>query len=114
MEAPGNGDADAVARGQALFNEPNLGCATCHSGPRLTSNQTVDVNTGGGGPDTGGGAFQVPSLLGIAWRAPYMHQGCAATLEDRFGPCGGGDRHGQTSKLTVAQRSDLIAYLETL
>jgi len=107
LEAPGNGDVGAVARGQGLFNEPSLGCATCHSGPRLTNNQTLDVNTGAG-------PFQVPSLLGIAWRAPYMHQGCAATLEDRFGPCGGGDRHGQTSKLTVAQRSDLIAYLETL
>jgi hypothetical protein len=106
MEAPGNDDADAVARGQALFNEPSLGCATCHFGPRLTNNQTMDVNTVG--------AFQVPSLLGIAWRAPYMHQGCAATLQDRFGPCGGGDRHGQTSQLTVEQRSDLIAYLETL
>jgi mono/diheme cytochrome c family protein len=108
LEAPGNGDAEAVARGQALFNEPSVGCATCHSGSRLTNNQTMDVNTGAAGP------FQVPSLLGVAWRAPYMHQGCAATLEDRFGPCGGGDRHGQTSQLTVAQRSDLIAYLETL
>jgi cytochrome c peroxidase len=67
---------------------------------------TVAVNTGG--------SFQVPSLLGIAWRAPYMHQGCAATLDERFGFCGGGDGHGTTSHLTPEQLSDLVAYLETL
>ena len=56
----------------------------------------------------------VPSLIGLAWRAPYMHQGCAATLADRFGTCGGGDAHGKTSQLSAEQRADLIAFLETL
>ena len=106
MEAPAANDAGAAARGQTLFNDPVVGCNTCHGGSRLTNNQTMTVNTNG--------SFQVPSLLGIAWRAPYMHQGCAATLADRFGPCGGGDGHGQTSHLTVEQRGDLVAYLETL
>lgn len=96
----------ATACGQVLFNDPSVGCASCHSGSRLTNNQSMNVNTGG--------SFQVPSLLGIAWRAPYMHHGCAATLADRFGPCGGGDTHGQTAQLTIDQRADLIAYLETL
>ncbi|WP_437730188.1 c-type cytochrome [Sorangium sp. So ce1335] len=97
---------DAVARGEALFNDPTLACATCHSGERLTNNQTVDVGTGK--------PFQVPSLRGLAARAPYMHDGCAATLHDRFGPCGGGDQHGVTSGLTPAQIDELVAYLETL
>jgi cytochrome c peroxidase len=61
-----------------------------------------------------GGDFQVPSLLGVGWRAPYLHQGCAPTLADRFNPCGGGDAHGRTSQLTTDQRVDLVAYLETL
>jgi hypothetical protein len=43
-----------------------------------------------------------------------MHEGCAATLADRFGACGGGDAHGKTSHLTAEQRADLVAYLETL
>lgn len=99
-------DEGAVARGEALFNDPTLACATCHSGETLTNNQTVDVGTGK--------PFQVPSLRGLAARAPYMHDGCAATLHDRFGPCGGGDRHGVTSALAPAQIDDLVAYLETL
>ncbi|XXX77766.1 c-type cytochrome [Sorangium sp. So ce134] len=99
-------DPDAVQRGEALFNDEAVGCAACHSGEKLTNDQTVDVGTGK--------AFQVPSLRGLAARAPYMHDGCAATLHDRFGPCGGGDKHGVTSTLTPAQIDDLVAYLETL
>lgn len=99
-------DAAAVARGQALFQDPAVGCASCHSGPRFSNDATVDVGTGG--------AFQVPSLRGLAFRAPYLHSGCARTLTDRFGACGGGDLHGKTSHLTNAQIADLVAYLETL
>ncbi|WP_437317729.1 c-type cytochrome [Sorangium sp. So ce385] len=99
-------DPAAVQRGEALFEDAAVGCASCHSGEKLTNDQTVDVGTGK--------AFQVPSLRGLAARAPYMHDGCAATLHDRFGPCGGGDKHGVTSTLTPAQIDDLVAYLETL
>jgi mono/diheme cytochrome c family protein len=106
LASPAASDEAAAARGQALFNDPVVACGSCHSGTRFTNNTTVAVNTGG--------AFQVPSLLGIAWRAPYMHQGCAATLNDRFGSCGGGDSHGKTSHLTPEQRADLVVYLETL
>ena len=106
LEAPPAEDLAAVERGRALFNDGEVGCATCHSGEKFTNNASVSVGTDG--------AFQVPSLVGVAWRAPYMHQGCAATLADRFGPCGGGDAHGKTSQLTAEQRADLITYLETL
>ena len=100
-------DLAAVARGQALFQDPRAAaCATCHNGPSLTNNQTLDVGTGG--------QFQVPSLVGIGTRGPFMHNGCAATLRDRFGACGGGDKHGVTSKLTSGQIDDLITYLNTL
>lgn len=100
-------DTAAIARGKALFASNDVGCATCHSSAMLTNNQTVDVGTGG--------AFQVPSLHGLALRAPFMHDGCAATLADRFdAACGGGDRHGKTSQLTPEQLADLVAYLETL
>lgn len=99
-------DEGAAQRGGALFNDEEVGCASCHSGEKLTNDQTVDVGTGK--------AFQVPSLRGLAARAPYMHDGCAATLHDRFGPCGGGDKHGVTSTLAADQIDDLVAYLETL
>jgi mono/diheme cytochrome c family protein/DNA-binding beta-propeller fold protein YncE len=100
-------NASAADRGKALFEDPKVGCATCHSGPRLTNNATVDVGTGG--------EFQVPSLTNISARAPFMHNGCAPTLRDRFSPgCGGEDAHGVTSHLTQADISDLVTYLETL
>ena len=56
----------------------------------------------------------MPALVGVAWRTPLMHNGCADTLRDRFGACGGGESHGHTSQLAPAQIDDLVAYLETL
>ena len=99
-------DVGAVERGRGLFHDPVVGCSDCHSGPHLTNNATVDVGTGG--------AFQVPSLIGVAWRTPLMHNGCARTLRERFSSCGGDERHGRTSQLSEAQIGDLVAYLETL
>ncbi len=98
-------DVEMVERGAALFRRDDVGCAGCHSGERRTNNVTVDVGTGA--------PTQVPSLVGIVDRAPFMHNGCAPTLRDRFGSCGG-SRHGTTQSLTTSQVSDLVAYLETL
>jgi mono/diheme cytochrome c family protein len=100
-------DAAAPGRGQALFRDAAVGCATCHTGPELTTNANADVGTGA--------SFQIPSLRGVRWRAPYMHDGCAPTLLARFLlPCGGGEKHGHTAHLTASQLADLTAYLETL
>jgi mono/diheme cytochrome c family protein len=107
--APITVDAAAAARGRALFTSEEVGCAVCHGGPLLTSNLRVAVGTG-----TDAAAFKVPSLVGVGARAPFMHDGCAATLADRFGPCGGGDLHGHTSQLSPAQLADLVTYLESL
>jgi hypothetical protein len=95
----------AAARGRKLF-EGDAKCSTCHSGAKFTDNKTVDVGTGL--------ALQVPSLVGVAYRGPWIHTGCAATLRDRFDPACGGDKHGETAQLSSAQIDDLVAYLETL
>ncbi|MCW5807892.1 MAG: c-type cytochrome [Deltaproteobacteria bacterium] len=105
-QAPVALDAEAVARGKGLFDDATVGCATCHNGPQLTNNTLVNVGTSG--------VFKVPSLNGIGARAPFMHDGTAATLHERFGAHGGGDAHGKTSHLTAAQVDDLVAYLNTL
>ena len=105
LPAPTGLDSAAVARGQALFTNSTTGCASCHSGPRFTSSLTLDVGTGG--------KFQVPSLVGVGARAPFLHDGCATTLTDRFGTCGGAS-HGDTSKLSAGDIGDLVAYLQTL
>ncbi len=99
-------DATAVARGKALFESPATACVTCHSGALLSNKAIVNVGTGG--------VFKVPSLLGVGSRAPYMHDGSAKTLRDRFGVTGGGDLHGHTSQLTPAQIDDLVAFLDSL
>lgn len=98
-------DTAQVARGEAIFEDPAVGCADCHSGDLLTNNRTVDVGTGG--------FFQVPSLIGLDARAPFMHDGCASDLEARFGSCGG-TLHGQTAELDETERADLITYLRSL
>jgi hypothetical protein len=56
----------------------------------------------------------VPSLVGIGTRGPFMHDGCAKTLRERFGACGGGDKHGVTSTLKPAELNDLLTYLNTI
>jgi cytochrome c peroxidase len=100
-------DAAAVQRGAALFNDTqNVGCVACHAGARFSNNASMDVGTGR--------AFQVPSLVGIGTRGPFMHDGCAATLRDRFNPACGGANHGITAQLSSGQIDDLVAYLQSL
>ena len=44
VKAPTRGEPDdaiAVERGRALYNSPEVGCATCHSGPKLISTGLV-------------------------------------------------------------------------
>jgi cytochrome c553 len=96
----------SVQHGQQLFESTALGCTSCHSGAHLTNDATVDVGTGQ--------AFQVPTLIGVGLRAPYLHDGCATTLADRFGACGGGDTHGHTSQLSPSDITDLASFLGTL
>ncbi len=99
-------DAAAVARGSTLFHSTAVGCNSCHNGDLMTNLQLVDVGTGG--------KFKVPSLIGVSGRAPFLHDGCAATLKDRFVTCGGGDLHGHTSQLQPNDIDDLVAYLSSL
>jgi mono/diheme cytochrome c family protein len=102
-------DEAAVVRGKDLFESPATTCTSCHSGRHLTNNASRDVGTN---LDT---ALQVPSLVGIGYRAPFMHDGCAKTLTARFDPaCGGGEAHGHTAHLSPEQIGDLVAYLESL
>lgn len=98
-------DSTAASRGKVVFEGPTGGCSVCHSGPKLTNNKTMNVGTCD--------AFQVPPLVGVGWRAPLMHNGCAATLADRFGKCSTAG-HGSVQALSAQEISDLTAYLESL
>jgi cytochrome c553 len=104
--APSWVDPAAAARGSALFARADTACVKCHSGPKFTNNETLDVGTGQ--------PFQVPPLVGVGWRTPLLHDGCALTITDRFGVACATVGHGNISALTTQDISDLSAYLETL
>jgi hypothetical protein len=94
-----------MVKGRAAFEK--AACDSCHSGTRMSNNANFDVGTGD--------AFQVPSLKGLSRRAPFMHNGCAATLQDRFTDTAcGGSKHGNPSKLNPLELRELIDYLGQL
>lgn len=104
--APADGlDSAAVARGEAVFRRTDVACATCHSGPQFTDNRLVDVGTGG--------KFVTPTLLGVGLRPALFHDGCAKSISQRFGVCGG-TAHGKPELLSADERADLIAFLRSL
>jgi cytochrome c peroxidase len=65
--------------------------------------------------------FNVPSLLGINYTAPYLHRGQAQTLEEVF-PLHGLGPMGQdfpptttiANQLTAQQQADLLAFLKSI
>jgi len=97
-------DPTVVERGANVFQQR---CSSCHSGAALTDRSTKDVGTGG--------TFKVPSLVGLRWRAPFLHNGCATTVKERLTSkdCGG-DQHGDLAGLAAGDINDLSDYLESL
>jgi hypothetical protein len=94
-------DPSAVKKGRVIFYR--AACDSCHAGEEYTNGATVDVGTGA--------AFQVPSLKALRWRGPWMHDGCALSLEQRFDPLCGGANHGRVAPADVP---NLVAFLQTL
>jgi hypothetical protein len=125
---------DAVVRGQAIFNTRLINitdvkglnddlklkvipgtCTTCHDTPRnLQTGETIQITDPGKALLSGKwkdiGRFKGPILRGLAARAPYFHNGFAADLgaavdfyNTRF-----------TLNLSDQEKSDLIAFLQTL
>jgi hypothetical protein len=70
---------------------------------------------GQGGTPLGGtpGGFNVPSLLGIGFHAPYFHNGAAQTLTDVFAQHGLGGGTIATT-LSAAQQANLLDFLNSL
>jgi hypothetical protein len=100
-------DVKQVARGQAMF-EGELGCNSCHSGKQYTD-QSKHMLTSGTLPEA-----DTPALVGLAYSAPYFHDGSAATLQALLADNGLVHGMAETSSLSDAQLADLVAYLETL
>ncbi len=97
--------SEAVARGEALFQRADVGCAECHSGAQFTDNEPYAMY--------GLEAVTTRSLVGIAATAPYLHDGSAETLMGVLVSARNGAM-GDTGGLSDAELQDLVAYLESL
>jgi cytochrome c peroxidase len=119
----------AENRGRNVFNQ--VACNVCHSGNLLTNNSFQNIGLRPVNEDTGRfqvtgnqqnlGQFRVPSLRNVELRAPYMHNGKLATLEDVVEFYNrGGDFPNEPNfagnlvrprNLSAAQKADLVAFL---
>lgn len=118
-----DGLTDQQLRGQALFTNPTVGCAGCHTPGVGTDGLSHDVSTANEldksiakmrGDPKSAGLFNTPSLHGLYKSAPYLHDGSAPTLYSLLALTSDLKLMGDTSALSSAQRADLIAYLLTL
>ncbi len=109
--------------GKKLFYDPVVGCTDCHTGPGLTDSAQHDVGTATAvevqvqaifaGNDTPNKVlYNTPSLRGLFYTAPYLHDGSAATLKIVLQKTA--KTMGKTSHLTDKQLDALVAYLKTL
>lgn len=87
-------------------------CGTCHSGPKYTNQQQVNVGTGKNTDRSP--VIDVPQLPNVAYSAPYLHDGSARSLEEIWTVFNPKDTHGVTNDLTKDELNDLIEYLKTL
>jgi cytochrome c peroxidase len=128
------GDEQAIGqsakRGFDVFTGKGR-CSECHSGWAFTDSSFHDIGTAQG-DDIGRGrlfptssklryAFKTPTLRDVARRAPYMHNGSLATLQDVIAlyDRGGIARPSRSAligplALTQNEKADLLAFLETL
>ncbi len=131
----------AAQRGLKVFLDPKKGnCNACHVvGEKYAlftdnkfHNLGVGVDTKGEFKDLGRytvtkvetdkGAFKTPTLRNIAQTGPYLHDGSLKTLKDVIDfYVGGGNSNPYRDKeihaldfLTARERSDLVAFLESL
>lgn len=102
VPAPHREPDEAATRGHAVFEA--LGCATCHAGDALTTNETVEI----GAPVP----LQVPTLRAVASHPPYMHDGGAEDLHEAVWDMV--VRTRPQAEPSAEEVEDLVAYLETL
>jgi YVTN family beta-propeller protein len=110
-KSDGSLDASA-ARGKKLFAQ--AGCDGCHAPPLYTDLKMYDVGTRTNRNLKGRQEFDTPTLIELYRTGPYLHDGRAATLTDVITTHNPDDEHGETSKLTAAQKADLVAFLMSL
>lgn len=126
------GDETAISaeakRGFEVFNKKGR-CAKCHAGWNFTDHSFHDIGIDSDDPGAAEGigakalqhAFKTPGLRNIIERAPYMHDGSLMTLREVVDHYNDGFKKRETLSdemktlaLTEQEKSDLVAFLETL
>jgi len=105
--------SSAEQRGEGLFDDPDLGCITCHPAPLYTDLLMHDVGTATL-DERIGPEYDTPSLRGLYDSAPYFHDGSAATLYEALTRPSLKGEHDLTNRLSVTEIEDLITFLLTL
>lgn len=121
--------SESAKRGFALFTG-KAQCSACHGGWNFTDDSFHDI--GLKSEDIGRGkflvgipkaqhAFKTPGLREITRRAPYMHDGSLATLEEVIDhyATGGVARESRSDYITplalsATEKADLVAFMKTL
>lgn len=114
-----NGLTELQLAGKAIFNDAKSECTTCHVPGSLTDGAQHDVGTATDvekkvAVATGKPApiYNTPSLRGLFYTAPYLHDGSAKTLADALKKTA--TTMGHTDHLSPSQLDALVAYLKTL
>lgn len=113
------------AWGRDLFNRADVGCASCHSGSSFTDGRNHDVDTAnkterlvwehrrdrGDVVAESPAILNTPTLRGLFYTAPYLHDGSAETLLDvlELAP-----NMGKPGLLSLEEKQAMVAYLLTL
>jgi YVTN family beta-propeller protein len=111
--AQGEPLTEAEQRGQAIYEDEELGCITCHPPPLYTDLENHDVGTATV-DERIGPAYDTPTLRGLYDSAPYFHDGSAKTLHEALTRQTPGSEHDVSALLSKAQIQDLIAFLLAL
>ncbi|MEA3194587.1 MAG: cytochrome c peroxidase [Betaproteobacteria bacterium] len=111
--------SEVAQRGAKIFVGKG-NCSSCHSGPNFTNGELHDngfsklAATGRADPGRNG-TFKVPTLRHLLLTAPYGHHGEVATLAQAVRHYSEtGSREIEPRKLTAAEQSDLVVFLESL
>lgn len=107
-------------RGQRVFADPNVGCATCHVPNDGEHTNRALAGLGAFAYDKArfdpeleeDHRFKTPSLRSVGGTPPYYHDGSEPTLESLIEH--NGTRMGHTRQLSADDKKALIAFLRTL
>jgi hypothetical protein len=120
LQPDGSFTAEADS-GQVLFNDPTVGCATCHPAPWYTDSSLLenpfikhDVGTADSTDANAADGFDTPSLVGVWDSGPWLHNQQAKTLEDMLTVLNPNDEHGTTSHLAPDQIGFLVEFMKSL